>query len=50
MAMNRLLKRRVAELWATVDSENKVAVRLFSKRGFTEVARTVEMKNESPRV
>lgn len=50
MAMNRLLKRRVAELWANVDSENKVAVRLFSKRGFTEVARTVAMKNESPRV
>jgi ribosomal protein S18 acetylase RimI-like enzyme len=50
MAMNRLLKRRVAQLWATVDSENKVAVRLFSKHGFTEAARTVAMKNESRRV
>ena len=50
MAMNRLLKRRVPELWATVDSENKVAVRLFSKHGFAETARTVAMKNESCRV
>jgi ribosomal protein S18 acetylase RimI-like enzyme len=50
MAMNRLLKRNVKQVWTTVDSKDEVAIRLFTKRGFTEAARTVVMKNDSAQV